>query len=72
MDRRSNGPNRSTKDGRLEVGGWRLEAAARAFLSSKGADSEFQPVQITDDAMDRMARAMGCPVEAMTFEPYPA
>jgi hypothetical protein len=51
---------------------WNTEAAARAFLSSKGADSEFQPVQITDDAMDRMARAMGCPVEAMTFEPYPA
>jgi hypothetical protein len=28
-------------------------------------------VQITDDAMDRMAKALGCPVEAMTFEPYP-
>ena len=51
---------------------WNTEAAARAFLSSKGADSEFRPVQLTDDAMDRMARAMGCPVEAMTFEPYPS
>jgi hypothetical protein len=51
---------------------WSTEAAALAFLSSKGADSEFQPVRITDDAMDRMARAMGYSVEAMTFEPYPA
>ena len=24
-----------------------------------------------DDAMDRIAKAMGCAVEAMTFEPYP-
>jgi len=48
------------------------EAAARAFISSKGADSEFHAVQLTDDAMDRIARAMGCLVEAMTFEPYPS
>jgi hypothetical protein len=50
---------------------WNTEAAARAFIQSKGADSEFQPVQITDEAMDKMAKAMGCPVESMTFEPYP-
>jgi hypothetical protein len=51
---------------------WNTEAAARAFISSKGADSEFQPVQLTDDAMESIARAMGCPVEVMTFEPYPS
>ncbi len=50
---------------------WNTEDAAKAFISSKGADAEFQPVQLTDDAMDRLAKAMGCPVEAMTFEPYP-
>ena len=50
---------------------WNSEAAARAFISSKGGDSEFQAVQLTDDAMDRLAKAMGCPVESMTFDPYP-
>lgn len=50
---------------------WNSEAAAKAFISSKGGDAEFQPVQITDDAMDRLAKALGCPVESMTLEPYP-
>ncbi len=49
---------------------WNTEDAAKAFISSKGGDADFQSVQITDDAMDRLARAMGCPVESMTFEPY--
>ena len=51
---------------------WNTEAAARAFISSKGADSEFHAVQLTDEAMDRIARAMGYPVEAITFDPYPS
>jgi hypothetical protein len=50
---------------------WNTEDAAKAFISSKGADAEFQPVQLTDDAMDELAKALGFPVEAMTFEPYP-
>jgi hypothetical protein len=50
---------------------WNTEGDAKAFISSKGADAEFQPVQLTDEAMDKMAKAMGCPVESMTFEPYP-
>lgn len=50
---------------------WMSESAAKAFISSKGGDAEFQPVQLTDDAMDELAKTMGCPVESMTFEPYP-
>jgi hypothetical protein len=50
---------------------WNTEDAAKAFITSKGADSEFQPVQLTDEAMDKIAKAMGCAVEVMTFEPYP-
>src|SRR5258708_1025107 len=50
---------------------WNTEAAAKAFISAKGGEGDFQPLQITDDAMDRLARAIGCPVEAMTFDPYP-
>jgi hypothetical protein len=50
---------------------WNNEAAATAFISAKGATADYQPVEITDDAMDKMAKVLGCPVESMTFEPYP-
>lgn len=51
---------------------WNTEEAARAFIASKGADADFQAVQLTDEAMDRLAQAIGCSVEAITFEPYPS
>lgn len=51
---------------------WNTEAAAKAFIASKGGDADFQPVQLTDDAMDGIAKSMGCAVESMTFEPYPS
>jgi hypothetical protein len=50
---------------------WNSEAAAKAFITAKGAEADFQPMQITDEAMDRLAKALGFPVESMTFEPYP-
>jgi hypothetical protein len=51
---------------------WNTEAAANAFISSKAGEGEFQPLQLTDEAMDNLAKTIGCPVEAMTFEPYPS
>ena len=50
---------------------WNTEAAAKAFISSKGGETDFEPVHLTDDAMDKIAAAMGCEVQAMTFDPYP-
>jgi hypothetical protein len=50
---------------------WNTEAAAQAFISAKGGEKDFQPVALTDEAMDRMAVSMGCPVESITFDPYP-
>jgi hypothetical protein len=50
---------------------WHNEAAARAFISSKGGEADFQPMRITDEAMDKLAKVLGCAVETMTFEPYP-
>jgi hypothetical protein len=50
---------------------WNTEDAAKAFITSKGSDAEFQPVKLTDEAMDKLAKAMNCPVTSMTFEPYP-
>lgn len=51
---------------------WNTEAAAKAFISSRGGDADFQTLELTDDAMDGLAKTMGCPVQAMTFEPYPS
>ncbi|OGA28021.1 MAG: hypothetical protein A3F77_03745 [Betaproteobacteria bacterium RIFCSPLOWO2_12_FULL_67_28] len=51
---------------------WNSESAAQAFISAKGADAEFQAVPLTDEAMDRIAQAMGCQVESITFDPYPS
>ena len=50
---------------------WNTEAAAKDFISAKGSDQDFQPLRLTDDSMDKLARAMGCPLEAITFDPYP-
>ncbi len=47
------------------------EDQAKAFISSKGGDADFQPVALTDEAMDKLAAAIGCPVESITFDPYP-
>jgi len=50
---------------------WNTEAAAKAFISAKGSDQDVQPLRLTDDSMDKLALNMGCPVEAITFDPYP-
>ena len=50
---------------------WNTEGAARAFIAAKGADAEFQAVALTDETMDKIATAMECPVESITFDPYP-
>ena len=51
---------------------WNTEDQAKAFISSKGGEAEFQPLELTDDAMDKLAKTMGCTVQVMTFEPYPS
>ncbi len=51
---------------------WNTEAAARAFIASKGQDADFQPLELTDEAMEKLAQTMGCELQAMTFDPYPA
>lgn len=50
---------------------WTSETDAKTFITSKGGEADFQAVAITDDSMDAIAKAMGCPVESLTFDPYP-
>jgi hypothetical protein len=51
---------------------WNSESAAKAFIDSKGRAAEFQPVAMDEQAMEKMAEALGCPVENLMVEPYPS
>lgn len=51
---------------------WSDEGAARGFIQSKGAEADFMAVAVDDASIDAMARALGCRVEQIMFEPYPA
>jgi len=42
---------------------WNSESAAKAFIASKGGGRRVQPVSVNEQAMEKMAKALGCPVE---------
>jgi hypothetical protein len=50
---------------------WDSETAARFFIDKKGGADEYQPVVVDDTSLDAIAKAMGCPIEQITLEPYP-
>ena len=50
---------------------WVSQAAATAFLAAKGLEAEYQVVALTDDSLNRMAEALGCPADAIAFDAYP-
>ena len=47
---------------------WNSEDAARTFISSKGGEGEYQPLQLTDDAMDGLAKAMGLQIISIPYD----
>jgi hypothetical protein len=51
---------------------WASESAARFFIDKKGGADDFEPVAVDDGSLDAIAKAMGCPVEQITLEPYPS
>jgi hypothetical protein len=50
---------------------WTSDGAAKAFLSAKGIGADYQVVALTDDSLNRMAQALGCPADAIAFDAYP-
>ena len=42
---------------------WNSESAAKAFIDSKGGAAEFQLVLADEQAMEKMAKALGFPVD---------
>ena len=51
---------------------WNSESAAKAFIESKGGAADYKPVVVDEKSMEAMAKALGCPVENLMVEPYPA
>jgi hypothetical protein len=51
---------------------WSSEAAAKAFIEAQGGGADFQPVAVTEQSMEQMAKAMGCAVDQLMLEQYPA
>jgi hypothetical protein len=50
---------------------WTSDAAAKAFLATKGLQADYQVVALTDDSLSKMAEALGCPADAIEFDAYP-
>ena len=51
---------------------WTSEGDAKKFIESKGGAADFAPLEVNDQTMENLAKAIGCPVEQLTLEPYPA
>jgi hypothetical protein len=50
---------------------WTSDARAKAFLSAKGMDADYQVVPLTEDALNKMAKALGCSADTIAFDAYP-
>ena len=50
---------------------WTSQDKAKAFLSAKGLEADYQVVALTDDTLNRMANALGCAADAIAFDAYP-
>ena len=50
---------------------WTSQDSAKAFLATKGLESDYQVVALTDDSLNSMAQALGCQADAIAFDAYP-
>jgi len=50
---------------------WTSKDKAQSFLAAKKLDADYEVVPLTDDALAKMAAALGCAVEAIAFDAYP-
>jgi hypothetical protein len=51
---------------------WTNEKAAKAFIESQQGGGDFQPLEVTEQSMEKIATALGCKVEQLTLEQYPS
>lgn len=50
---------------------WTSDTAAKAFLAAKGIEPDYQVVALTEDSLNRMAKALSCPADAIAFDAFP-
>ena len=51
---------------------WTSRDKAQSFLSAKGIESDYEVVALTEDALGKMAEALGCPADSIAFDAYPS
>ena len=51
---------------------WTNEQAAKSFIESTSGTEDFQPIEVTEQNMDTLAKALGCAVEQLMLEQYPS
>jgi hypothetical protein len=50
---------------------WTSKDKAQSFLAGKGLEADYEVVPLTEDALGKMATALGCAVDAIAFDAYP-
>lgn len=50
---------------------WTSNDRAQAFIAAKGIDADYSVVPLTEDALDKMAKALGCAADDIAFDSYP-
>lgn len=64
--------SRNAGDGQPDlVVTWTSGDKARAFLAAKGIETDYAVVALTEDALGKMAGALGCDADAIAFDSYP-
>jgi hypothetical protein len=50
---------------------WTSRDKAQSFLAAKKLEADYEVVPLTEDALGKMAQALGCAVDAIAFDAYP-
>jgi hypothetical protein len=50
---------------------WTSSDKAKAFLAAKGIEADYSVVALTEDALNGMAKALGCDADSIAFDSYP-
>ncbi|MCC7486269.1 MAG: hypothetical protein IT529_14960 [Burkholderiales bacterium] len=50
---------------------WTSREKAQSFLAAKGLEAEYEVVALTEEALEKMAQALGCAADTIAFDAYP-
>jgi hypothetical protein len=50
---------------------WTSGDKAKAFIAAKGIEADYAVVALTEDALNTMAKALGCDADSIAFDSYP-